>query len=72
MYVKLFFLCVFSVVFVDISEENGVLVLIEVNFDGVIVDNKYILVEFCKYFFLLVFVIMSFSLYVVEFYDNFM
>lgn len=51
MYVKLLLLCAFSAVFADISEENGVLVLTEANFDGAIADNKYILVEFCKYFF---------------------
>lgn len=46
MYVKLLLLCAFSAVFADISEENGVLVLTEANFDGAIADNKYILVEF--------------------------
>lgn len=64
MYVKLLLLCAFSAVFADISEENGVLVLTEANFDGAIADNKYILVEFCKYFFLPASVISSFSLHV--------
>lgn len=65
MYVKLLLLCAFSAVFADISEENGVLVLTEANFDGAIADNKYILVEFCKYFFFLpASVISSFSLHV--------
>lgn len=72
MYVKLLLLCAFSAVFADISEENGVLVLTEANFDGAIADNKYILVEFCKYFFLPASVITSFSLHVAVVYDNLM
>lgn len=72
MYVKLLLLCAFSAVFADISEENGVLVLTEANFDGAIADNKYILVEFCKYFLLPASVITSFSLHVAVFYDNLM
>lgn len=72
MYVKLLLLCAFSAVFADISEENGVLVLTEANFDGAIADNKYILVEFCKYFFLPASVITSSSLHVAVVYDNFM
>lgn len=72
MYVKLLLLCAFSAVFADISEENGVLVLTEANFDGAIADNKYILVEFCKYFFLPASVITSFSLHVAVFHDNLM
>uniref|UniRef100_A0A8W8ICK7 protein disulfide-isomerase n=1 Tax=Magallana gigas TaxID=29159 RepID=A0A8W8ICK7_MAGGI len=41
MYVKLLLLCAFSAVFADISEENGVLVLTEANFDGAIADNNF-------------------------------
>lgn len=71
MYVKLLLLCAFSAVFADISEENGVLVLTEANFDGAIADNKYILVEFCKYFFISRHLLSRVSVYMWQWvYDN--
>lgn len=71
MYVKLLLLCAFSAVFADISEENGVLVLTVANFDGAIADNKYILVEFCKYFFFYRHLLSRVSVYMWQWvYDN--
>jgi len=33
----------------EIKEEEGVLVLTEKNFEHAVTNNKYVLVEFCKY-----------------------
>jgi len=43
----------------EITEEEGVLVLTEKNFDQAVSDNEFILVEFCKLLLLLVLVILS-------------
>jgi len=48
---KFIALCVISslVIAEEVTEEEGVIVLTESNFDKVVDDNQYILVEFCKY-----------------------
>jgi len=44
-----FSLCWLSVFAADVAEEDGVLVLTKENFQSVITENQYVLVEFCKY-----------------------
>lgn len=45
--------CLVALAQCDITEEDGVLVLTEENFDGALSANQHILVEFCKLFTLL-------------------
>lgn len=54
-------LSVFGAIYGDaeVKTEDGVLVLTTENFESVIKDNEFVLVEFCKYFFCLC----SFSIY---------
>lgn len=40
---------VIGIAFAEIQEEENVLVLTTKNFDDALKDNKFILVEFCKY-----------------------
>ena len=43
-----FSLCWLFVFAADVEEEDGVLVLTKENFQSVITENQYVLVEFCK------------------------
>ena len=45
----LIFTTVFSDEAPEIKEEENVLVLTEKNFEYAVTNNKYVLVEFCKY-----------------------